>query len=227
VTDLLAIETATEACSVALLLGDRLYERHTLAPRRHAAEILPMIEALLAEAQTAVTGLDCLAFGRGPGSFTSIRIGVGVVQGIAFAADLPVVPVSSLMTLAQGAFRETGMLHVLAAFDARMAEVYWCAYEIDGTGLAEPLRAECVSAPAAVAVPSAQSWLGAGSGWKAHGEVLDRCLGGTIVRRLPDLYPRARDLALLGARGHRRGEAVSAEMAQPVYLRDRVVQAPS
>jgi tRNA threonylcarbamoyladenosine biosynthesis protein TsaB len=127
---LLALDTATEACSAAVWVDGTVLERYELAPRRHAALILPMIEAVLAEANLSPLQLDAIAFGRGPGAFTGVRIAVGIAQGIAFAADLPVIPISTLAALALGAAQETGYSRIAAALDARMGEVYWGVYAV-------------------------------------------------------------------------------------------------
>lgn len=136
----LAIETATEACSAALYISGEIRLRYQVEPRRHSELILPMMDALLAEAEIALSALDALAFGCGPGSFTGVRIATGVVQGAAFGADLPVVPVSTLAALAQRRYREQGEKHLLPAYDARMDELYWGCYRIGDDGLAHPLN---------------------------------------------------------------------------------------
>ncbi|NNJ83882.1 MAG: tRNA (adenosine(37)-N6)-threonylcarbamoyltransferase complex dimerization subunit type 1 TsaB, partial [Gammaproteobacteria bacterium] len=130
---ILAIDTATDACSVSLHMDGQYRDSHEIAPRKHAEILLPRIEALLSAAALSPRDLDALAFGRGPGAFTGVRIATGVIQGLAFGADLPVVPISSLHALAQGAWRERGEKNILAAFDARMGEVYWGAYQLDTT----------------------------------------------------------------------------------------------
>ncbi|VFM95033.1 MAG: tRNA threonylcarbamoyladenosine biosynthesis protein TsaB [Candidatus Kentron sp. G] len=142
-----AIDTATDACSAALHLDGGCREIHELAPRRHAEILLPRIRTLLSEAALSLRDLDALAFGRGPGAFTGVRIATGVIQGLAFGADLPVVPVSSLHALAQGAWRERGEENILAAFDARMGEVYWGAYRLDATGDNEEGTLPCAALP--------------------------------------------------------------------------------
>lgn len=213
---LLALDTATEACSVAVLVEGAALERYELAPRRHAALILPMIEAVLAEAGLRPTQLDAVAFGRGPGAFTGVRVAVGIAQSVAFAADLPVVPVSTLAALALGAGRETGRGHIAAALDARMGEIYWGAYVVAGQ-TAEPLSEECVRAPADVSAP-AGDWFGVGSGWAVHAAILSRRLA--VSGWLGQRYPRAGDIARLAA--ERRGAWVAAELALPVYLRNEV-----
>lgn len=220
---LLAIETATGTCSAALYQDGAVLERSELAPREHARLILPMVDALLAEASLSLADLDALAFGRGPGGFTGVRIATAVVQGLAFGADLPVVPVSTLAALAQGASRESGHVAVLAALDARMDEVYWSAYRAGADGVMEPVTAECVCRPAAVPVPPGAGWHGVGSGFERYGVELQGRLGAALSGWSAGRAPQARDVAMLGAVGWRQGHAVSAHAALPVYLRDRVV----
>ena len=216
---LLALDTATEACSAAVWVDGAVLERYEWAPRRHATLILPMIESVLAEAGLSVTQLDAIAVGRGPGAFTGVRISVGITQGIAFAADLPVAMVSTLAVLALGAARATHQTRVAVALDARMGEVYWGVYAVASTD-AELLGEERCCAPEAVIAPVGE-WFGAGSGWSAHADTLARRL--TISDWWGDCYPRAGDVARLAAAPSRRGEWVAAEQALPVYLRDRVV----
>ena len=193
-------------------------ERYELAPRRHAVLILPMIEALLAEAGLSAGQLDAIAVGRGPGAFTGVRIAMGIAQGIAFAADRPVAPVSTLAALALGAARATGAVRIAAALDARMGEVYWGLYAVNSYE-AELLGEERVCAPEAVAAPSG-AWFGAGSGWAVYAEALAQRL--TVSGWRGDCYPRAGDIARLAAAPSQRGAWVVAEQALPVYLRDRV-----
>jgi len=223
-TRILAIETSTAACSAALCLGDEVLERYVLAPRQHAALILPMIESVLVEADIGVRQLDAIAFGRGPGAFTGVRIAASIVQGIAFAVDLPVVPVSTLAALALGAMRETGETQVLAALDARKDEVYWGCYRQAGEALVL-LGSEIVCPPASAPQPEPGRWVGVGSGWLAHAEVLVQRCGDDLIRVLPDLEPRAGDVARLGLYDYLRGKAVAADAAVPVYLRDNVADA--
>ena len=169
---ILALDTATEACSAALLSGDgSVYERHDIAPRRHAELILPMVDGILTEAGLGLNDLDAIAFGRGPGAFTGVRIAAGVTQGLALGAGLPVIPVSSLAALAQPALGKAAI--VLPAIDARMGEVYWAAYESDQDGLVTALAGEQValarcgtgfpqpgksSASAAAGAPTGSAW---------------------------------------------------------------------
>ena len=144
---LLAIDTATEGCSASLFIDGAVTSLMKVEPRKHADLILPMVEQLLAKAELSLQQLDALAFGRGPGAFTGVRIATGVVQGMAYGADLPVVPVSTLQALAQRTYHEYCHEHVLAAFDARMNEVYWAAYQLDGSGLMTLIEQELVVSP--------------------------------------------------------------------------------
>lgn len=219
---LLAVETATEACSVALYLDGEVREDFRIAPREHARLVLGMCDELLAQAGLKLAEMDALAFGRGPGAFTGVRIATSVVQGMAYACELPVVPVSTLATLAQGGLREFGWQRVAAAIDARMNEVYWAAYECRD-GLMQPLQEECVCPPSAVTLPEGDAWRGIGSGWLTYADALAEGLGGRVTETQGDYYPHAQDIAVLAVDAVARGLAVSAEQALPVYLRDQVV----
>ncbi|HEY0635083.1 MAG TPA: tRNA (adenosine(37)-N6)-threonylcarbamoyltransferase complex dimerization subunit type 1 TsaB [Gammaproteobacteria bacterium] len=221
---LIAIETSTEACSAALLIDNQVVESYRLAPRQHTELILPMLDELLAQAEVARTQLDAVAFGRGPGAFTGVRIATGVTQGIAFALDIPVVPVSTLAALAHGAWRDTGQSKIATAIDARMEEVYWGCYQIEASGRATLRGEEQVCAPLQVTLPPGQGWFGAGSGWGVYGATLQAHLGDRLNGYAAERFPHAYDIALLGATLWQAGQAVSAEAALPVYLRDQVVQ---
>jgi tRNA threonylcarbamoyladenosine biosynthesis protein TsaB len=218
---LLALETATEACSAALMIDDVIESRYRFAPREHGALILTMVDELLSEAGLPVGRLDAIAFGRGPGAFTGVRIATGVVQGLAYGADVPVVPVSTLAALAQGGARASQASHLLAAIDARMEEVYWGVYETGTDGLVTLVGEESVCAPHAVTAP-AGSWAGVGSGWLNYETAMRNALQVEVTVVLGEMLPNAREVALLGAAAFRRGVAVTAEAALPVYLRDQV-----
>jgi len=222
---LLAIDTSTEACSAALLIGAETHEHFKLAPREHAKLILPMVDALLAEAGLSLSHLDAVAFGRGPGSFTGLRIAAGVAQGLAFGADLPVLPISTLAALAQGACTDIGATQVLAALDARMSEVYWGVYQISGAGVMELHGDEQVCAPGEVVLPDEGEWRGVGSGWDEYSTALRERCGALVHTVMPERLPRARDIAPLACVAFQRGLSVSAERAMPVYLRNQVAWA--
>ncbi len=221
---LLALDTATEACSAAVFRDGRvLNHRFELAPRRHAELILPQCDAVLAEAGLELKDLDALAFGRGPGAFTGVRVAVSVAQGIGFAADLPLIPVSTLAALAHGVWRRQGLARIAAALDARMGEVYWACYEIDPEQGARLIGAEQLADPARVRLPDSPGWHGAGDGWQRHASLRRLPIAGCW----PDSYPDAVDIAWLAGHYGRCIPAVAAEQALPVYLRDQVAQVPS
>ena len=237
---LLALDTSTDACSAAVLVEGAVMESYELAPRRHAALILPMIEIVLAEAGVGVVQLDAIAFGRGPGAFTGVRVAAGIAQGIAFAADLPVVPISTLAALALGAARETGHVQIAAALDARMGEVYaahdtklqrpdarmgeiyWGTYTVT-MEMAQMIGEERICPPQAATAPPG-NWFGVGSGWRVYAAILRQRLA--VGDWLGECLPHAGDVARLAADPRRRGEWVSAERALPVYLRDEVASKP-
>ena len=223
--NILAIDTATEACSAALWLDGDVMQQFRVAPREHGHIILPMIDQLLAAAGIGLSQLDALAFGRGPGSFMGVRIAAGVVQGIAFARDLPVVPVSTLAAIAQTAHAETAAVHVLAAIDARMNEVYWGAYRLADNGCMQLLGEERVVAPDQVSAPAGHSWTAAGTGWAAHGEQLGAAIApASLEAQLPDCLPTAQAIARLAVSDYEAGRHVPASQAVPVYLRDNVAK---
>ncbi len=222
---LLALETATEACSAALYLDGEVAERYQIAPQQHNKLILPMIESLLAEAGLSLKHMDALAFGRGPGSFTGVRIAAGVVQGLALGSDLPVAPVSTLAAMAQEAFAGTNDDYAFPCIDARMGEVYFGVYRRGGDGFAEPAGLEAVADAGLVIVPEEAFGHGIGSGWGTYEAVLSEKLGEhRLAGILAGRFPRAAWIARLGVEVFRRGECVAAEDAQPVYLRDKVAK---
>lgn len=216
-TTLLALDTATECCSAALLHDGRVTARSEVIPRQHAQRLLPMIEELLGERELRLPDVDALVFGRGPGAFTGVRIATGMVQGLAFAADKPVIAVSNLAALAQRAWREHGAETVAAAIDARMDEVYWGLYGLQD-GVMKSLDDERVCPPEAVSLPDGvASVAGAGTGW----QYADR-LAVSAERSWPQMLPNAVDLITLALPRWLAGEVLDAADAQPVYLRDKV-----
>lgn len=219
---LLAIDTSTEACSAALSIDGETIERYEVAPRRHAELILPMVDSLLSEAGVTLSQMDALAFGRGPGAFTGVRIGTGVVQGLAFSVDRPVVPVSSLAALAYGALSEFNAENILAGIDARMGEVYWGVYRHADRSGVEPLVDEVVCSADETFLPESGNWVGVGTAWQGYSEILTARYGALLAEKHAEVFPRARYIAVLGMLGFAAGEAVSAEAAQPVYLRNEV-----
>lgn len=215
----LALETSSTAGSVAICDGERVIERPIDAPREQARLILGVVDALLDEAGLKLPALDAVVVSRGPGSFTGLRMAAGVAQGLAMAAGLPVVGVSSLAGLAQAAWREVGTERVLVLVDARMGEVYAGEFAIRG-GLAVAMGgAERLMRPAAVEPPGG-AWTGVGDGFAAYAELLE----GPIREAravLDGLKPRARDLLPLAAADFERGLASKPQTLTPVYLRGR------
>jgi tRNA threonylcarbamoyladenosine biosynthesis protein TsaB len=222
---ILALDTATEACSVALAIGEQRLERYEELDRGHAERLLPMIDALLAEAGVSLSSLDAIAFGRGPGAFTGVRLAASVAQGLAFGAGVGVVPVSDLAAVAQRALASNpGAGHILAVNDARMREVYWAEFR---AGQCLQLAGdEHVSPGSEVVLPAAAGgrWLAAGRGLRASPELAARCLAAGAELH-EDLLPRASEVLLLAQPAVAAGQILPPERALPVYVRDRVVAA--
>jgi tRNA threonylcarbamoyladenosine biosynthesis protein TsaB len=218
--NLLAIETATEACSVALLYGDTLLARSELAPRRHTERVLPMADELLAEAGLGRQALDAIAVGRGPGAFTGVRLGVSLAQGMALGLDLPVITVSSLAALALEAPEDDAA--ILAVIDARMGEIYAACYRRDDHGGLIALDEERICTADSLLLPEASTWQVVGSGWATYAAVLGQRLTGTLRAADGARYPQAAHVATLALREFQAGHAQVPELALPVYLRDKV-----
>ena len=228
----LSIETSSEACSVALRIDGDTRERFELGPRRHAELILPMMLSLLAEAELTLGQLDGIAFGRGPGSFTSLRIGIGVVQGLAWGSDLPVVPVSSLAAVAQTAVDqlagrqglESQIRRVSVAMDARMKEVYCANFDVDSNGFVYLSGGEQVCPPANVRAEGAAEVCAAGNGFERYPEL--EKLGAELGLCMPDCWPRASAVSSLADKWLEHNSPLPAEQAQPVYIRNQVAVKP-
>ncbi|MBN1378206.1 MAG: tRNA (adenosine(37)-N6)-threonylcarbamoyltransferase complex dimerization subunit type 1 TsaB [Gammaproteobacteria bacterium] len=220
---ILAIETATETCSVALLCNDQITTRYEHQPQKQAHLVLPMVDELMAEAELKPKQLDAVAFGAGPGSFTGLRIAAAVTQAIAVSADLPVVPVSTLATLAQGVYRQYGSQAVLASIDARMKEIYWGAYKLAENGLMQLEGQELVVSPDEVPVPDGDEWIGAGSGWRAQASILEKRIK-NLQSIKDDCWPQAQDVLTLAVPLYQQGKTVAAESAEPIYLRNKVAK---
>jgi tRNA threonylcarbamoyladenosine biosynthesis protein TsaB len=217
--NLLAIETVTECCGVALLAGDRLFERSEIAPRRHAELLLPMCEDVLAEAAIRRRDLDVVAVGRGPGAFTGVRLAISAAQGIALALAIPVVPVSSLTALAMQAPDEG--FDILAVVDARMGEVYAGRFRRVG-GLVEAIGEETVGPADALVVAGDAPLNVIGTGWSRYRDAIARILPSSPRWAEGDRYPRAVDIARIAAPIAIAGGGIPADRVQPVYLRDKV-----
>ncbi len=214
---LLAIETSTEACSIAVLIDGAVIERFEIAPRRHTELALPWAEALLAEAGIVKSQLDAIAVGRGPGAFTGVRLAIALAQGIALALDRPLLPVSTLAALAM---RSTGDA-IIAAIDARMGEIYVASFQRDGDGVVATSD-EIVIAPDVYAPPDRMGWHGVGTGFAAADGALATHLKAQLATVNAAALPHAADIARLGALSFARGEAIAPEHIEPAYLRNNV-----
>jgi len=225
---LLAVETSTEACSAALHIDGVVEERFEIAPREHTKLILPMIDSLLADAELKPQQLDALAFSCGPGSFTGVRISTGVIQGIAYGADLPVVPISTLAAIAQHCMISNDAKYecIFTAMDARMGEIFWGVYQKNQQGYAQLIGEEAVTLAENIVFPDRQG-MGIGSGWGVYEQQLSDKLDALLLDIEADHLPRASAVASLGVLGFENKQAVNVELAMPVYLRDKVAKKES
>jgi tRNA threonylcarbamoyladenosine biosynthesis protein TsaB len=220
---ILALDTSTPACSVALNINGVVLEDFRMAPRLHNDLILPMVDQILDQAGITLSDLDAIAFGRGPGSFTGLRISAGVVQGLAFGADLPVIPVSTLAALSLEGFQKTGKNRWLAALDARMGEIYMGGYtvnKVEGRYVIESLIDECVVKPESLK-GFTEHYNGVGSGW-CYEDILSSLMPAAPEHILTDAAPRAACIADLAMLQFQQGETVSSYEAMPTYLRDEI-----
>ena len=214
---ILALDTSTDHCSVALWLDGIVDAREALAGQKQSELLLPMAEGLLGRHGLRVTDLDGIAFGQGPGSFTGLRIACGVAQGLAFGARLPVAGVSTLLALAESARAE----RAVCCLDARMGEIYHAAYMRSGETW-ETVHGPSLCAPDDAPLLPAGAWTGCGSGFAVHEAALGRRYAGRLAKIEPQVYPHARDIAQLAVHEFKRGGAVAPEQAAPIYLRDKV-----
>ena len=215
---ILALDAATEAFSAALQIGDDIISRFEIAPQQHSQKLLPFVEQLLSEAGIGLAQLDGIAYGQGPGSFTGVRIGVAITQGLAFGADLPTVGVSSLATMAQQAIVEHETNGVVAAIDARMSEVYLGHYTNE-QGLAVLQGIETVIKPDDIEPANFSSCMAVGTGWQTYQQVLTDKFASTSSNIL---LPSAQFMLPLAVALFQNERGVSAELAQPNYVRDEV-----
>ncbi len=225
---ILALETSGACCSAALLIADRLQQRHEHAPRRHADLILGMLDDLLREAGLRLNELDAIAYGRGPGSFTGVRIAAAVAQGVAFGANRPAIAVSTLAATARAAYRRTGQRRIACALDARMGEVYWGCFRVEGPNALTLIDQEDVLAPESTPALAGTGWCAAGNGWEAYLALQERhrsALEATpepIPGLLAETGPEAEDIAWLARAMSDQGKRP--DQALPVYLRNRVAE---
>lgn len=215
---ILALDTSTEYCSLALWLDGSVLSREILAGQKHTELLLPLLQEMLAESGLTLAQLDGFAFGAGPGSFTGLRIACGIVQGFALATDLPVIGISTLEAMAQ----RIGASHVMTALDARMGEIYYAAYIHTADGWSN-VQAPILCLPQHIPpLPGDNCWIGCGSGFDQHHEMLSTLYSGSLCRIDRGCYPRAQEMAQLAAPRLMKGLGVSAEEAAPVYIRNKV-----
>jgi tRNA threonylcarbamoyladenosine biosynthesis protein TsaB len=215
--NILALDTSTEYCSVALWQDGAVLERSELAGQKHSEILIEMLDALLNDAGVKLAQIDGIAFGKGPGSFTGVRIACGATQGLAFGANLPVAGICTLEALAEA----SGRPRVIAALDARMGEIYHAAYEkLDDawTTVIEP----CLCKPEEAPKVSGDNWFGAGSGFATHGNALAERYAGQLLGIDAGMVPQAAAIAALGAAQFAAGRGVDAAQALPLYLRNKV-----
>lgn len=235
-TCIIAIETATEACSAALLTEEKgeqsLYKRFTIAPREHTKLILPMLDEVLAEANMKLSDVDAIAFGRGPGAFTGLRIATGIAQGLALSVDKKILPISSLEAMALAAKKhvsDDAQLTIIVAIDARMGEVYWAEYKVV-SGNISLIGDEQVSHPGVMfdqtyQLAAENHLVVIGSGWDEYIEAFKSSkFDVSTLTHLSNKFPDAEEVAQLALIAFKNGECQSIESAQPVYLRNNVAE---
>jgi len=222
--NLLALDTSSNACSIALQVGDSISEKHVVEPREHTKILLPMIEQILHDAGISLSALDAVVLGNGPGSFIGMRIGASVAQGICHGIGIKIVPVSSLAAIAAEVICEHGARKVLVAQDARMHEVYLARFHADDDGLPIANDEEKICEIGPLQVPD-DEYVAAGGGWSRYPELLAH--NSSLISVTADVrYPRARFLARIGARAIQAGLAIPPDALVPAYLRSKVAEIP-
>jgi tRNA threonylcarbamoyladenosine biosynthesis protein TsaB len=216
---LLAIESSTESFSVAINISGEIHHQFRLSPKNHSKKILSLVENILATTGIKLSQLDAIAFGAGPGAFTGVRIATSITQGLAFAVDLPVIPISSLAALAQRATDKYNFNNILVAVDARINQVYWGGYQLSAkTKTVELAIKEAVSNPENVNITELQTtWLGIGSGWNYNLN-----MNNILAKLVPNDYPDAEGVAKLAMVELAKNNIIAPEQAMPVYLRNKV-----
>ena len=220
----LAIETSTTACSLGLRIDGETVEQTTQLGRNHSREILPLISGLLAETAIDLRALDLIVYGKGPGSFTGLRIALGVVQGLAYGVGIPVVGISTLACCAQGRYRMFGDEQIVVAQTARLTEVFFGAYEAK-QGFVKPVLADTIFEAAQVPELAAGGWVGIGSAWQLR-ETMEAALCVKMADVQLEVFPLAHDLLDLGILGYESGDAINPMLASPEYIREQVANKP-
>lgn len=216
-TKLLAFETATAACSVALWLNGAITQRFEIAPQRHSDILLNLVDELLSDAQINLRNLDAIAFGSGPGSFMGVRIATGVAQGIAYGIDLPVIPVSTLQALAQAAYQKINSEQVIVGWDARMNSIYWGVYQVDTKRIMQEIIGDHMDHPMDIEFPKGKS-IGVGNAWSVYKSSLPPDF--QFIKE--DIYPDATSVALIAQQKFKQGSVLLPKKAEPTYIREKV-----
>jgi tRNA threonylcarbamoyladenosine biosynthesis protein TsaB len=220
---ILALDTSHSACSLALLTEDGIQTSHHHAPMQQAQLVLPLLHELMRANKIKLNDLDALAFGRGPGSFTGVRIAASVMQGLAYAVDLPLISISSLAATAQAAFHDLGWKKLMVGTDARIQEVYWGVYALNTAGLVELIGNESVCAPNLITFPAGNDWYAVGNAWNEYKDSMLQRLTFSPLGVDADRIPRADAVALLAKEKYLNHEwNKSVAEAVPIYLRDNV-----
>jgi tRNA threonylcarbamoyladenosine biosynthesis protein TsaB len=217
--NILAFDTSTAACSVALFSRDSILSEHVIQPRGHANLILSMIEILLNKAKINLAEVNLISFGQGPGSFTGLRIAAGVCQGIAYSHDIPIIALSSLRILAQGAYRKFSENNIAVLQDARMSEIYWGCY-IENNGIMKLSGVEDVTKPEMIQLANNKNWYSVGEAWLSYPDKL--VLGKDVIINKEFNYPNAIDMIALAKNEYDNGNCISVEQVNPVYIRNKV-----
>jgi tRNA threonylcarbamoyladenosine biosynthesis protein TsaB len=220
-TKILALDTATDACSVALYDGETSYQRVEIAPRQHSRLLLPMVEAVLAEAELSLEKIDAVAFGQGPGSFMGVRLATAVAQGLAYGAGLPTCPISSLQALAQNAYQQQGHTEVVASWDARMGEMYIGHYQLQD-GLMQAVTEDQLLPPEKLAIDAWQQAVPVGNAWHTYEDALQALPANWLEQAETKIYPEASAMLPLAEAMYLQGKTISPLLARPNYIRNRV-----
>ena len=223
--NILAVDTSTKVCVLGISAGQKIHTNEEIVDRSHSKVILPSVVALLAEAGLGSQDLDLIVYGQGPGSFTGLRIGVGIVQGLAFGLEIPVVAVSGMACLAQGAYRLDRHEHCLVALTARAEEVYFGSYSVADESMVKNGLESVGQAREISRQDANKEWVGVGSGWNLR-EQLEAAAGVSVTHIVPESYPSAVDLLHLGVARYQQGLSTSALEAKPEYLREIVASLP-
>lgn len=205
--NILCFDTATDACSVALQVGEQRFARHEIAPRLHSQLLLPMIQSLITEAKITIADLHAIAFGCGPGSFMGVRLATGIAQGLAFGLSIPIIPISTLQVIAQAAYEKTGAKQIVSGWDARMQEVYWGKYVCDENNI---MQSQQEDALCTVEKIDKDSFIALGFHF-----------AGNIFS--DDTYPSAIAMLTIAKQKYSNQDVVSSENAHPHYVRHHVV----